>query len=360
MRLSEFDYELPEELIALRPVTPRRSARLLVSSPSGIVDDRMENLAAHLRPGDLLVFNDTKVIPARLFGERRRGEAVARIEATLIERRGPALWAALAKPGKRLAVGDRIVFRAPADGQADGAGVQGDELIAEVRAKGEGGVVELGFEIAGPALDAAVAAIGAMPLPPYIAARRAADERDLEDYQTIFARTPGAVAAPTAALHFDAPLMESLAARGVETVEVTLHVGAGTFLPVKSDDIAEHEMHAEYAEVSEAAAQKIAATRAAGGRVVAVGTTSLRVLESAVDPEGRVQPFADETRLFLKPGSPIRATDGLVTNFHLPRSTLLMLVAAFISHDRMKTVYFHAVREQYRFYSYGDASLLWP
>lgn len=357
MRLSDFDFDLPEDLIALRPASPRRASRLLVSTPDGLRDSTMSALASELREGDLLVFNDTRVIPARLFGERRRAESTVRVEATLLERLAEDRWQALAKPGRRLKAGDRITFE-PAAG-AVGAS-EPMPLSATILSKGDGGAVDLAFDRAGADLDAAIAANGAMPLPPYIAGRRAADARDQEDYQTIFARRPGAVAAPTAALHFDAPLMASLAERGVGHAEVTLHVGAGTFLPVKTDDVDNHVMHAEYGEISEETAARIAETRARGGRIVAVGTTSLRILETAAQATGVVTPFRGETRLFLKPGSPIRAVDGLITNFHLPRSTLLMLVAALINLNRTKAVYLHAVRERYRFYSYGDASLLWP
>ncbi len=355
MNLSDFDFELPEDLIALRPASPRRASRLLVSSADGMRDSAMSDLAAELRPGDLLVFNNTQVIPARLFGTRTRDGSVVDCEATLLERLDARTWRALAKPGRRLKPGDRIVFSAAETGSEPDL-----SLAAELTAKGEGGAVDLRFEQSGPELDSAIARIGSMPLPPYIAARRAADMQDREDYQTIFARRPGAVAAPTAALHFDDELMASLADRGVGHVEVTLHVGAGTFLPVKSDNVDDHVMHAEYGEVSPEAAHRIAETRAAGGRIIAVGTTSLRILETAAQETGAVKPFRGETRLFLKPGSQIHAVDGLVTNFHLPRSTLLMLVGALISLNRTRELYFHAVRERYRFYSYGDASLLWP
>lgn len=355
MQLSDFDFDLPEDLIALRPATPRRASRLLVSGPSGLRDRMMTDLPDELREGDLLVFNNTEVIPARLFGTRTRDASTVACEATLLERLAPDVWRTLAKPGRRLKPGDRILF-APTDASA-GAG---EPLAASVLSKGEGGAVDLRFDIAGAELDAAVARIGVMPLPPYIAARRQADARDQKDYQTIFARHPGAVAAPTAALHFDEDLMACLAGRGVAHAEVTLHVGAGTFLPVKTDDVDAHVMHAEYGEVSEETAELIARTKAAGGRVIAVGTTSLRILETAAQATGAVTAFRGETRLFLKPGSPIHAVDGLITNFHLPRSTLLMLVAALISLNRTRELYFHAVQERYRFYSYGDASLLWP
>jgi S-adenosylmethionine:tRNA ribosyltransferase-isomerase len=298
----------------------------------------------------MLVFNDTRVIPARLFGERRRasadGSGVAKVEATLIRREGPDSWTALARPAKRLAAGDRIHF---------GAG-----LAADVATKGEAGEVRLHFDVAGADLDAAIAEAGVMPLPPYIAQRRAADEQDAEDYQTIFARHSGAVAAPTASLHFDEGLMETLAAQGVLSARLTLHVGAGTFLPVKVEDVADHRMHPEWGDIGPEVADAINAARAAGGRVIAAGTTALRLLESAAGPDGRVAPFRGETEIFITPGYRFRAVDGLMTNFHLPRSTLFMLVSGLMSLDRMQALYAHAIREGYRFYSYGDSSLLLP
>ncbi|TVQ53783.1 MAG: tRNA preQ1(34) S-adenosylmethionine ribosyltransferase-isomerase QueA [Rhodobacteraceae bacterium] len=349
MRVDAFDFDLPEDLIALRPARPRRAARLLIADGAATHDSTVETLPRRLRPGDLLVFNDTRVIPARLTGERRRetadGAGVARIEATLLKRLGPDTWLALAKPAKRLAPGDRIAFGA---------------LGAEVAGKGAEGLVSLRFDRAGAALDAAVAQAGVMPLPPYIAARRAPDAEDDTDYQTIFAENPGSVAAPTAALHFDETLMAALAARGVRTTRLTLHVGAGTFLPVKADDTADHRMHAEWGEIGAAAAEAVNAARADGGRVIAVGTTALRLLESAAAEDGVVRPWRGETDIFITPGWRFRAVDGLMTNFHLPRSTLFMLVSALMGLDRMKAVYAHAVAARYRFYSYGDASLLIP
>jgi S-adenosylmethionine:tRNA ribosyltransferase-isomerase len=350
MKLSDFDFDLPEALIALRPVTPRPAARMLVACGSETRDANVRDLPGWLRPGDMLVFNDTKVIPARLFGERRRasadGPGVAKIEVTLIHRDDDARWTALARPAKRLAPGDRVHF--------------GENLSAEVAEKREAGEVALLFDHSGADLDAAIAGAGVMPLPPYIAQRRAADDRDREDYQTIFARRLGAVAAPTAALHFDDALMAELSARGVLTARLTLHVGAGTFLPVKVDDIAAHRMHSEWGAITPEAADAINAARAAGGRIIAVGTTALRLLESAAAPDGRVEAFTGETDIFIRPGYRFRAVDGLMTNFHLPRSTLFMLVSALMGRERMQALYAHAIAERYRFYSYGDSSLLLP
>ncbi|MEC9433075.1 MAG: tRNA preQ1(34) S-adenosylmethionine ribosyltransferase-isomerase QueA [Pseudomonadota bacterium] len=352
MRVDDFDFELPEELIALRPARPRSSARMLVSGPGGIEDRRVSDLAGILREGDLLVFNDTKVIPARLFGERRResadGSGVAKVEATLIARDGDAAWRALARPGKRLRVGDRLHFG------ADGA------LTAELTEKAEGGEVRLVFDRGGPALDEAIAEAGVMPLPPYIAQRRAADAADRDDYQTVFAEKPGAVAAPTASLHFDAPLLAALEAAGVRSTRLTLHVGAGTFLPVKSETLDGHRMHSEWGEVPETAAEAVAETRAAGGRVIPVGTTALRLVETAGREDRFLAPWSGDTDIFIRPGHRFRIADGLMTNFHLPRSTLMMLVAGLVGMERMRAIYAHAVAERYRFYSYGDSSLLFP
>ncbi len=350
MKLSDFDFDLPERLIALRPVRPRPASRLLVAGGDETHDSHVRDLADWLRPGDMLVFNDTRVIAARLSGERRRasadGPGVAKIAVTLIHRDGAARWTALARPAKRLAPGDRIHF--------------GGGLSAEVAEKREAGEIALAFDCRGADLDAAIAATGVMPLPPYIANRRAADARDAEDYQTIFACRPGAVAAPTAALHFDETLMASLAARGVLTTRLTLHVGAGTFLPIKTENIAEHRMHAEWGEITRQAAEAVNAARAAGGRIIAVGTTVLRLLESAAGPGRLVAPFSGETDIFITPGYRFRAVDGLMTNFHLPRSTLFMLVSALMGRGRMQALYAHAMEHGYRFYSYGDSSLLLP
>ncbi len=355
MRVDAFDFDLPEDLIALRPARPRRSARLLVADPEREEIGIFEDLPNHLRPGDLIVFNDTKVIPARLSGLRRRDEAEARVEATLLKRLAPDRWLALAKPGKRLRPGDRIVF-----GRACGDGaIAEDALGATLATKGEGGEVEIAFDLSGAALDAAVAAVGAPPLPPYIAARRGTDVEDEADYQTMFAAKPGAVAAPTASLHFELAVMEALAARGVGAARLTLHVGAGTFLPVKVEDTADHRMHAEWGEIGEEAAAAINAARAAGGRIVAAGTTALRLLESAAEADGTIRPFRGETDIFIAPGHRFRSVDGLITNFHLPRSTLFMLVSAFLGTERMQALYATAVAARMRFYSYGDSSLLW-
>jgi S-adenosylmethionine:tRNA ribosyltransferase-isomerase len=340
MRLEEFDFDLPPELIADRPAVPRDASRLLHVRPDGIEDRRFVELPDLVRPGDLLIFNDTKVIPARLVG--RRGLAV--IETTLHLRVTADRWRAFARPARRLKPGDRIEF-AP-------------DFSAEVTGKGEGGEVELRFDHSGADLTAALERHGSMPLPPYNKRPDGADARDRTDYQTLFARIEGAVAAPTAGLHFTPRVLAALKARGVETAAVTLHVGAGTFLPVKAEQAEQHRMHAESGEIGAATVEAIAAARARGGRVVAVGTTSLRLLESAAAGEGRVRPFAGETALYILPGFRFQVVDVLLTNFHLPRSTLFMLVAAFSGLTRMRAAYEHAKRAGYRFYSYGDACLL--
>jgi S-adenosylmethionine:tRNA ribosyltransferase-isomerase len=355
MRLTDFDFELPERLIALRPVSPRDAARLLVVGAGGALDDRtVGDLPSLLAPGDALVFNDTRVIPARLRGVRWRGDGQVSVEATLHRRLSPSRWSAFAKPGRRLRPGDRIVF-----GEAADRACMLAALDATVVEKGDGGEVTLAFDLAGPDLDLAVAERGAMPLPPYIAARRREDERDRTDYQTIYAREDGSVAAPTAGLHFTEALLRALAERGVSRHFVTLHVGAGTFLPVKTETVAEHRMHPEFGEVSEATAEALNGVRAAGGRIVAVGTTALRLLESAADETGWLAPFAGETSIFITPGYRFRTARALITNFHLPRSTLFMLVSAFSGQATMHAAYAHAIAAGYRFYSYGDASLLW-
>ncbi|MBX3577064.1 MAG: tRNA preQ1(34) S-adenosylmethionine ribosyltransferase-isomerase QueA [Rhizobiaceae bacterium] len=354
MKVDLFDFDLPEERIALRPAEPRDAARLLVVEPGRALADRVvRDLPALLSPGDLLVFNDTKVIPARLFGVRRRDASVASIEATLHMRTGTDRWLAFARPGKRLAVGDRISFGHDANACLLGA------LQATVAEKGEGGEVLLVFDLSGPILDEQIAAAGHIPLPPYIASKRDEDQRDRADYQTIYAREDGAVAAPTAGLHFTPELFAALDARGAERRFVTLHVGAGTFLPVKADDTADHRMHAETGQVSQATAEAINAAKARGGRVIAVGTTSLRLLESAAAPDGTIGEWSGATDIFITPGYRFRIVDGLMTNFHLPRSTLFMLVSAFAGLETMRAAYAHAIAEGYRFYSYGDASLLW-
>ena len=316
----------------------------MVVRPGAAPEDRVvSDLPELLSPGDVLVVNDTRVISARLSGVRTRGDSTAAVEATLHRRLAPDRWTAFMRPGKRLAPGDRVSF--------------GDALHATLAAKLEGGEVELAFDLAGGALDAAVAQAGVMPLPPYIAAKRAQDARDRADYQTVYARADGSVAAPTAGLHFTPDLLARLEARGVARVSVTLHVGAGTFLPVKTDEVAEHRMHAEWGEVSAAVADTLNAARARGGRIVCVGTTSLRLLESACDGDGRIHAFRGETAIFIRPGAPVRSTDVLMSNFHLPRSTLLMLVSALAGVAQTRAAYAHAVREGYRFYSYGDAGL---
>jgi S-adenosylmethionine:tRNA ribosyltransferase-isomerase len=355
LRTDLFDYDLPPDRIALRPAVPRDSARLLVVRPDAVpeFEDRsVGDLSALLRPGDALVVNDSKVIPARLVGERVRGEARAKIETTLIRRIGPERWRALAKPAKRLQPGDRIRFGHESRVCLLGA------LDATVEETDEGGEVLLRFDFHGPLLDEAIEALGHVPLPPYIAAKRADDEQDRSDYQTLFARREGSVAAPTAGLHFTNALLAALDARGIALERVTLHVGAGTFLPVKAADTADHRMHSETGFIDAAAAERINATRASGGRIVAVGTTSLRLLETAAAENGEVRPFAGETRLFIMPGYRFRAIDMLLTNFHLPRSTLLMLVAALAGLEQIKAAYAHAVAAGYRFFSYGDACLI--
>jgi S-adenosylmethionine:tRNA ribosyltransferase-isomerase len=354
MRTDLFDFELPEERIALHPASPRDAARLLVVRPGAALDDRtVRELPELLRPGDALVFNDTRVIPAALHGLRRRGELAAQVSVTLIERRDASRWRALARPAKRLKEGDRLHFGHTGDVCLAG------KLDATVAARGEEGEVELSFDLAGPDLDLAIASAGEMPLPPYIAARRPAEASDRRDYQTVYAAHDGAVAAPTAGLHFTPELMAALDARSIARHFVTLHVGAGTFLPVKAEDTAAHRMHSERGTLSAATAAALNATRARGGRIVAVGTTSLRLLETAAQG-GEIAAFSGPTDIYITPGYRYRAVDVLMTNFHLPRSTLFMLVAAFSGLDLMKQAYAHAIAERYRFYSYGDACLLSP
>lgn len=353
MRVDVFDFDLPKERIALRPAVPRDSARLLEVSASDLVNHTVGNLGELLRQGDVLVFNNTRVIPARLTGNRiGRGEASPKIEVTLHQRSSSDRWAAFAKPGRKLAVGDVVRFG------DDGAVCSAGSLNATVLAKGEGGEIDLAFDLDGPVLDEAIAQLGVMPLPPYIASQRATDDQDKSDYQTVYSKTDGAVAAPTAGLHFTDRLMARLSDAGVGCEFVTLHVGAGTFLPVKADDTVDHRMHSEWGEVPTAVAERLNACRSAGGRVVAVGTTSLRLLESAADEDGRVHPFSGSTDIFITPGYEFRAVDMLLTNFHLPRSTLFMLVSAFSGLDRMQAAYAYAIANDYRFYSYGDACLL--
>lgn len=342
MKVSAFDFELPAGRIAQRPIVPRDAARLLVVQPDRLDDRHVRDLPALLRAGDRLVYNDTRVIKARLRG--RRGDAA--VEMTLHRRLDPATWRAFARPARKLRAGDFVVF-APG-------------FTAEVRAKREGGEVTLTFDRGGPDLDGALDALGEMPLPPYIKRPPGGDPRDAADYQTIWADKAGAVAASTAGFHFTPELAASLERAGIERTALTLHVGAGTFLPVKVEDTKAHVMHAEQGELTAQAAAAINATRAAGGRIVAVGTTALRVLETAADANGCVVAWRGETNIFITPGYRFKAVDLLLTNFHLPRSTLFMLVAAFSGLARMKAAYAHAVEHGYRFYSYGDCCLLYP
>jgi S-adenosylmethionine:tRNA ribosyltransferase-isomerase len=358
MRVDLFDFELPPGRISLRPAEPRDAARMLVvipGKPDELEDRTVRDLPGLLRRGDVLVFNDTRVIPARLHGRRiGRGDAEPKIEATLHRRLDGSRWAAFVKPARRLALGDTVRFGS--EGRLCLVGM----LDAAVEAKGEGGEVTFAFAFHGPMLDEAIGAVGEMPLPPYIAARRPADARDLVDYQTMFAQRDGAVAAPTAGLHFTPELIDALDDGGIGTVRVTLHVGAGTFLPVKAERTDDHRMHAEHGTITVAAADQINEARARGGRIVAIGTTSLRLLESAADESGRLSAFAGETDIFITPGYRFRAVDLLLTNFHLPKSTLFMLVSAFCGLETMKRAYRHAIEQEYRFYSYGDACLLHP
>jgi S-adenosylmethionine:tRNA ribosyltransferase-isomerase len=348
MKLEDFDFDLPEALIATRPARPRSSARLLVADGPSTRDLHVYDLPRILRPGDRLVLNDTRVIPARLTGERLRstaeGEVRARVEVTLMEPQADGTWSALAKPLRKLAQGEKIIFSS--------------DLTADVNELESG--LRLRFNLTGADFDAALNAAGAMPLPPYIAGKRAPDERDREDYQTIWAKRAGAVAAPTASLHFDEALIAALTQAGIAFTFVTLHVGAGTFLPVTVEDVTTHKMHAEWGEVREQAAAEINATRAAGGRIIPVGTTALRLIETAAAADGTVHPFEGDTDIFIYPGYRFRVTDGLMTNFHLPKSTLMMLVSALMGEVRIREIYAHAIAQGYRFFSYGDASLLIP
>jgi S-adenosylmethionine:tRNA ribosyltransferase-isomerase len=355
LRTDLFDFHLPADRIALRPAVPRDAARMLVVRPGAIpeFDDRgVRDLPDLLNPGDALVVNDTKVIAARLTGRRIGRGSEAKIEATLIRRIDGSRWRAFVRPAKKLTPGD--VVRFGEEGKVCFLG----ELDATVEDKGEGGEVTLAFSFHGPVLDQAIAERGDMPLPPYIASKRPPDERDRTDYQTMFAREEGSVAAPTAGLHFTEGLLARLAARGVALHRVTLHVGPGTFLPVHADDTADHKMHAEYGTVSAEVADALNAAKESGGRIVAVGSTALRLIESAGADDGTVRPFSAETALFITPGYRFKAVDAMLTNFHLPRSTLFMLVCAFCGLDVMKRAYAHAIAGGYRFYSYGDACLL--
>ena len=340
MRVSDFDFDLPPDRIALRPAVPREAAKLLVVG-LGLVDLTVADLPSQLRAGDVLVFNNTKVIPAALSGHRvERLGTTPKIEVLLHLRLDQSRWKAFAKPAKKLKAGDKIEF---------------GSLQAMVEKKGDAGEITLAFALAGAALDAAIAVAGRMPLPPYIESKRRQDAQDATDYQTIYADKKGAVAAPTAGLHFTQTLMERLQSIGITIEFVTLHVGAGTFLPVKVDDTKDHKMHAEWGSVSADIVQRLKAARAKGGRIIAVGTTSLRLLEAS-----GLAPFEGTTDIFITPGYHFKAVDGMITNFHLPKSTLFMLVSAFAGAERMKTAYAHAIAHDYRFYSYGDASLLWP
>lgn len=349
MKLSDFDFDLPDGLIATRPPVPRSAGKLLYANGYQIVDKMVADLPDLLRRGDRLVLNDTKVIPARLSGQRIRhsdqGETRATIEITLLAPTSQGNWRALAKPGKRLKVGEWIEFS--------------DGFQAQVLNKPDG-EVELTFNLSGHEFDTALAATGKMPLPPYIASLRKVDAQDNEDYQTVFARFSGAVAAPTASLHFDKELLARLKAKGVTLSYVTLHVGAGTFLPVKTDDVSKHKMHSEWGEVSEQTANEINETKSSGGRIIPVGTTALRLIESAASDTGTAQVFRGDTDIFIKPGYSFRLADGLMTNFHLPKSTLLMLVSALMGKNCIDSIYSHAISEGYKFFSYGDSSLLVP
>jgi len=358
MRTDLFDFELPADRIALRPAVPRDAARLLVVKPGRapeLEDHGIADLPNLLRAGDCLVVNDSKVIAARLMGRRiGRGDTEPAIEATLHKRLDGSHWRAFVKPAKKLQVGDTLRFGT--EGKVCFLG----ELDAQVSRKDEGGEITLSFSFHGPVLDQAIAERGEMPLPPYIASRRAPDEQDRADYQTLFAREDGSVAAPTAGLHFTDKLLAALTERGIGLHKVTLHVGAATFLPVKTDDTEGHRMHAEFGTVSAETAAALNATRAKGGRIVAVGSTALRLLESAAKDDGTLHTFSGETAIFITPGYKFRTVDVMLTNFHLPRSTLFMLVAAFSGLDTMHRAYAHAIRTGYRFYSYGDACLLYP
>ncbi len=354
MRVDDFDFDLPEALIALHPANPRDSARMLHVDAQGSISDRIvTDIVDMLRPNDVLVVNDTKVIPAELGGIRHRGEFQAKVNFNLHKRESADTWLAFARPAKRLKIGDRVVF-----GNAHDRACAADKLEASIIQTADGGQVALQFDLSGPFLDEAIKAHGAMPLPPYIGSKRALEPRDAQDYQTMFAQHDGAVAAPTAGLHFTPELLEKLQAKGVKIERVTLHVGAGTFLPVKVDDTKDHKMHAEWGEISQASVDRIQAAKQSGGRLVAVGTTSLRILESACLATGTLQPFSGDTDIFITPGYKFNAVDLLMTNFHLPRSTLFMLVSAFSGAKTMKEAYAHAIANEYRFYSYGDSSLL--
>lgn len=345
MRVDLFDFELPNESIALRPHNPRDEAKLLLVPPSGDFETHsVLNLPDFLEPGDALVFNDTKVIPAELAGTRVRGDIRAGVHFNLHKREDLATWRAFARPAKKVQLNDRIEL--------------GSKLTATIVEKGDAGEVVLHFDCEGADLDAAIAEVGHIPLPPYIASKRAEDEQDKSDYQTIYAKEEGAVAAPTAGLHFTDRLFTKLDEKGIERHFVTLHVGAGTFLPVKADDTEDHVMHSEWGEITPELADKLNAVHKRGNKIIAVGTTSLRLLESAAGQDGQIKPFCGDTDIFITPGYQFRAIDGLMTNFHLPKSTLFMLVSAIMGQERMQAAYAHAIANGYRFYSYGDSSLL--
>ena len=350
MRVSDFDFELPPERIALRPASPRDASKLLVVRQDSLDDRIFRDLPDLLRAGDVLVFNNTRVIPASLSGHRiGRLGTTPKIEALLHLRLDGSRWKAFVKPAKKLEEGDHVRF------SREGNVHDIKELTAVIEKKGEAGEVTLAFDREGPSLDDAIASLGQMPLPPYIAGKRDTDERDRADYQTVYAERDGAVAAPTAGLHFTPTVIKRLQDLGIRQETVTLHVGAGTFLPVKSEDTRDHKMHAEWGEVSSATCDRLKAARESGGRIIAVGTTSLRLLESS-----GLEPFSGTTEIFITPGYRFRAVDLLVTNFHLPKSTLFMLVSAFVGLERMRSAYAHAIANEYRFYSYGDSSLLFP
>jgi len=351
MKTDLFDFDLPDDHIALRPATPRDHARMLCVYPGArqeLLDKNVRDLPGLLRPGDCLVFNDTRVIPAALSGTRRRGKAVANIACNLHKRLDESRWRAFAKPAKRLDINNRIDF--------DGG--KTIPLLATVVEKFDGGEITLAFDLSGPELDAAIASNGTMPLPPYIAGRRKADQTDAASYQTTYAARDGAVAAPTAGLHFTDALFSTLKRRQVTCQFVTLHVGAGTFLPVKAEETEDHRMHAEWGSITTETAAALNTARAAGGRLIAVGTTSLRLLESAAHENGSIPSWSGDTDIFITPGYRFKAVDALMTNFHLPRSTLFMLVCAFAGLETMRRAYAHAIDSNYRFYSYGDSSLL--
>lgn len=350
MLISDFDFDLPEDRIALRPAEPRENARLLRVDDGRWTDSQVRDIPDYLKAGDLLVVNDTRVLPVQLRGTRMRIDGEVQVEATLIKPLGGTVWQAFLKPGRRVKPGDQLRFKSNENSDF--------ELQADVRIKGEDGVHTLHFTCEPQDMIAHLHSVGAMPLPPYIRSKRKEDDQDKRDYQTVFAREEGSVAAPTAGLHFTPDLLKILEGKGVGIERITLHVGAGTFLPVKVEDTRDHVMHAEFGVVTEASAARINAVRAAGGRIICVGTTSLRLLESACDLQGVIHPFSAETSIFITPGVVVRSADMLLTNFHLPKSTLFMLVCAFAGTDTMKAAYAHAVSDHYRFFSYGDACLL--